>query len=287
MKIMWKIFAPRSHRQATAFTHNKRCWLARPLTITQIHTHGGGIYISRRQKSSFQAISTSANQFDGLAEHGTHCPAASRDTRLLPSFTVRWDPEQRVRLCLLYGILFLNRIDTRSDTDRSEIIAPVPRKHLTIQRNESQHWLGSPPLSPVSTTSRALSPLHTPLTSTLSFNRRHLSISTLRERDLTASLQFSGTHSRVPSGDQREDDSSPGRIWVRWLHKHGLKQLAVPVIVLVCMLIRWAIGLSSYSGECALSSSKPVHAKANAHAEQDTTRHQCMEITKRSDTGWN
>ncbi len=135
----------------------------------------------------------------------------------------------------------------RSDTDRSDIIAPIPRRHSTLERNESQHWLGSPPLSPISVISRAVSPLpSTPVGS----RRKH-------SRSFSATLQHDGRHSylsdvpqvRSPPEKSTVSDSSTARRWARWMHKQGLKQWVIPITLVVSALVKWCIGLGSYSGQ--------------------------------------
>lgn len=39
------------------------------------------------------------------------------------------------------------------------------------------------------------------------------------------------------------------RRWVRWMHKHGIKNYVIPAAVLGAALIKWCIGLGSYSGQ--------------------------------------
>ncbi len=39
-----------------------------------------------------------------------------------------------------------------------------------------------------------------------------------------------------------------GRRWLRWMHKNGVKNWVVPCTLLASVLVRWCIGLGSYSG---------------------------------------
>lgn len=39
-----------------------------------------------------------------------------------------------------------------------------------------------------------------------------------------------------------------GRRWLRWMHKNGVKHWVVPCTLLASALVRWCIGLGSYSG---------------------------------------
>ena len=38
------------------------------------------------------------------------------------------------------------------------------------------------------------------------------------------------------------------RRWIRWMHKRGIKQWVVPLILLASALVKFAIGLGTYSG---------------------------------------
>jgi len=39
-----------------------------------------------------------------------------------------------------------------------------------------------------------------------------------------------------------------GRRWLRWMHKNGVRHWVVPCTLLASALVRWCIGLGSYSG---------------------------------------
>ncbi|KAJ3555109.1 hypothetical protein NM688_g2762 [Phlebia brevispora] len=178
-------------------------------------------------------------------------PTTSRDT--LHTFPERGQPPRLKTPTLFPRSPSIGIRSNTSDTDHSEIIAPIPRKHMTIQRNESQHWLGSPPLSPVSTVSRALSPASSTFLDTANPRglRRHTqSFSSLLEHDKPASGSIASSVPRArPPAENKNEETSPARRWARWIHKQGLKQLAIPLILLVSTLVRWCIGLGSYSGQ--------------------------------------
>ncbi|KAI0699297.1 ALG6, ALG8 glycosyltransferase family-domain-containing protein [Cerioporus squamosus] len=136
-----------------------------------------------------------------------------------------------------------------SETDRSEIVAPVPRRHHILQ-TESRHWLGTPPLSPYSPPT---SPLSATATSPAR-NRKRIS--------QTLSLNSLSGHDprRVPSAahppslhlhkeHKSEDDRSMARRWLRWMHQENMKAWIVPSLVLASIWVKWAVGLGSYSGQ--------------------------------------
>jgi len=39
-----------------------------------------------------------------------------------------------------------------------------------------------------------------------------------------------------------------GRRWIWWMHKRGMKELVVPGVIVVSVLVRLIMGLASYSG---------------------------------------
>lgn len=42
--------------------------------------------------------------------------------------------------------------------------------------------------------------------------------------------------------------ASMGKRWIRWMHKRGVGEWVVPGAVVVSTLVKFAIGLGSYSG---------------------------------------
>lgn len=155
----------------------------------------------------------------------------------------------------------------RLDSDVSEIHSPTPRRHL-LERSASQQWLRTPPLSPVS--SRAVSPMSTfnrsPTNSLrrLSFQRPG-SFGSMMEND---PLQDAASAKGRPGLRERRSsaslthktheapETSMGRRWLRWMHKRGLKTWIIPALILFSTLIKFCVGLGSYSGECQL-----IHAE--------------------------
>ncbi|KAI0081538.1 hypothetical protein K474DRAFT_1656321 [Panus rudis PR-1116 ss-1] len=155
-----------------------------------------------------------------------------------------------------------------STGDHSEIISPVPRRHHQLQAHESRHWLDTPPLPPSST--RAGSP--SSAISTTSPGRgprlKHtLSFSSMASYDgpvsATASYRLRMSHEKRPVVED-----SMARRWVRWMHKQNLKHWVVPCAVLISTLVKWCIGLGSYSG----------HATPPMYGDYEAQRH-WMELT--------
>ncbi|EGN97885.1 glycosyltransferase family 57 protein [Serpula lacrymans var. lacrymans S7.3] len=153
-----------------------------------------------------------------------------------------------------------------SPTERSEIISPIPRRHL-LQTSESQHWL-HPPATPPFAVSREPSPVSA--TSTVaSFRRRkastqHMNFSALMEQERMRSFP---SYQTIKPNDHEEEPGA-GRRWVRWMHKNGLKQWIVPSAVGAAMYWKWCIGLGGYSG----------YATPPIYGDYEAQRH-WMEIT--------
>ncbi|KAH0586179.1 hypothetical protein H2248_007440 [Termitomyces sp. 'cryptogamus'] len=120
--------------------------------------------------------------------------------------------------------------------DPLQIHAPTPRRHL-LDTSASQHWLHTPPHSPVS--SRCASPAST----TASHRpRKHIS---------SFSTLFEHEHENDFVGPQRSKThvEDMGRRWVRWMHKRNLRAWVVPAAVCAAVLVKAALGLGSYSGK--------------------------------------
>jgi alpha-1,3-glucosyltransferase len=120
-----------------------------------------------------------------------------------------------------------------SETDRSEILSPTPRRHYLLQQQSSQ-WLSSAISPPVSRPSSPLNPNSTR-------HRRHkssLSFSSLAEQHVK--IRRDGKVDGV--------NASATRRWVRWMHKHGFQNWVLPVEILAAIWVKWAVGLGSYSG---------------------------------------
>ncbi|KZT73712.1 glycosyltransferase family 57 protein [Daedalea quercina L-15889] len=133
-----------------------------------------------------------------------------------------------------------------------DILAPVPRKHHTLQASESPHWLGSP--TPSASSSRPVSPFslsgsHT-WSESMSRRRlnRQLSFSSLKEQEQSLASPLLSAHNEGRKADS-EHAGGMGKRWVRWMHKHGMKHWVVPCAVLASVWVKWSIGLGSYSGQ--------------------------------------
>ncbi|KAG6830718.1 hypothetical protein H0H87_007305 [Tephrocybe sp. NHM501043] len=153
----------------------------------------------------------------------------------------------------------------RPATDPLEILAPTPRRHL-LESSASQHWLRTPPLSPVS--SRAASPAASTASQAQSHRpRHHTSFSALLEHDHSAAAARTGVKPKPPTADH-EDSTSMGRRWIRWMHRRNLRGIVVPAAVGAAVLVKAAIGLGSYSG----------HATPPTYGDYEAQRH-WMELT--------
>ncbi|KAG5648420.1 hypothetical protein DXG03_004994 [Asterophora parasitica] len=163
-------------------------------------------------------------------------------------------------------------------SDRLEIIAPTPRRHL-IESSASQHWLRTPPLSPIS--SRGASPAgsttahhhhHRPRPRSFSSNTAQsgvTSFSALLQRDLlhsqaarpgssgstgssvTPRLRHqSPPHSHSHSDTTEAGGTSLGRRFTRFMHKShpSLRSYVVPSSILAALLVKATVGLGGYSG---------------------------------------
>ncbi|KAH9179315.1 glycosyltransferase family 57 protein [Lactarius sanguifluus] len=99
-----------------------------------------------------------------------------------------------------------------------EILMPVPLRHRALQPSPDT-WIRTPsPFSPV----------------TGVFPRgyhNYSSFGAIMEAEKETPLQEQGL----------------GRRWLRWMHKNGLKHWVVPCTLLASAVVRWCIGLGSYS----------------------------------------
>ena len=135
----------------------------------------------------------------------------------------------------------MQTVTSRHNRTNSDILSPIPRRHHHLQAHESRHWLSTPPLSPVST--RADSPVSARGLSPRAIRQSTLSFSSLSAPDI-ARLRASQTHVT----HEKKTDEGMARRWVRWMHKHNVKQWVLPCTVLAVTLVKWCIGLGSYSG---------------------------------------
>jgi alpha-1,3-glucosyltransferase len=162
----------------------------------------------------------------------------------------------------------------------SEIIAPIPDRHL-LHSHQSQRWLYSPSHSP--TSSRAVSPSLHPFGHVAS--NRHISFSTLKELDSPRSPTLMKSEVRAKPKVSFSGEHGMGKRWVRWMHRHSMKQWVVPSAIVASIWIRWAIGLGSYSGKfsrnCMLTSGLNDFAGYNTppmYGDYEAQRH-WMELT--------
>ena len=123
------------------------------------------------------------------------------------------------------------------------ILAPIPRRHL-LESSASQHWMNAPQAFPQSASS-----------STTHFRRRltnRRSFGAPLEGELQQARHSSpSAHhnaSRASGKTHESEETAMGRRWIRWMHKRAIKQWVVPGIVAASTLIKFAIGLGSYSG---------------------------------------
>jgi alpha-1,3-glucosyltransferase len=124
--------------------------------------------------------------------------------------------------------------------DYPEIVAPVPRRHQALQPTPDA-WIRtpSPPASSCTT-----SPTTTPIRggfSRASGRYRYASFSTVMD---TADSKETQTQMQT----LWQEEQGFGRRWLRWMHKNGVKHWVVPCTLLASILVRWCIGLGSYSG---------------------------------------
>ena len=133
----------------------------------------------------------------------------------------------------------------RSETDRSEIHSPIPRRHLLL-RTESQQWLnssfygieGERPTSPLARSPSAMSSSAPP------GRQQSLSFSALSEQ--TERISYP---SKIKEKGEKTTEKSPGRDLIRWMHLHGLREWVVLCILLGSACVKWSLGLGPYSGE--------------------------------------
>lgn len=112
----------------------------------------------------------------------------------------------------------------------------MPLRHHALQLTPDA-WIRTP--SPSS--SRAISP-STPLRGGgfLRGSGRHYRFASF------SSVLGAGEGPGAPQ--VREEEQGFGRRWLRWMHKNGVRHWVVPCTLLASALVRWCIGLGSYSG---------------------------------------
>lgn len=124
-----------------------------------------------------------------------------------------------------------------SETDHSEILSPTPRRHYLIQQ-QSSNWLQSAVGSVSPPISRPSSPL----------NPNHAQLSP-RKHKVSLSFSSLAEHRKPKGGKVAGLNGSLARRWVRWMHRSRLGYWVLPCQILFAVLIKWSVGLGSYSGE--------------------------------------
>jgi alpha-1,3-glucosyltransferase len=113
-----------------------------------------------------------------------------------------------------------------------EIVAPVPRRHQALLQPTPDAWIRTP--SPSSRTTSPTTPIRGGF-SRASARYSYVSFSSVME---------AGNSKETPW----QEEQGFGRRWLRWMHKNGVKHWVVPCTLLASILVRWCIGLGSYSG---------------------------------------
>ncbi|OAX34579.1 hypothetical protein K503DRAFT_803468, partial [Rhizopogon vinicolor AM-OR11-026] len=141
-----------------------------------------------------------------------------------------------------------------SETDHTEIIAPIPRRHL-LQVSQSLHWLRLDASSegewfnrgPTSVSPLSASSVGSVFPNSRASNRLS-SFSALMEHERTTAGASSTLDARalVPVDDQANHGAA--RRWVRWMHRHNMKNWVVPSAIAASTLVKWCIGFGTYSG---------------------------------------
>ncbi|KAG1739596.1 glycosyltransferase family 57 protein [Suillus lakei] len=135
-----------------------------------------------------------------------------------------------------------------SETDYSEIIAPIPRRHL-LQTSQSLHWLRVDTSSGDECLNRGGSPVSASSVGSVFPNNRlanRLSFTALMEHERTAT----GPSSTADAGALEDDQATigAGKRWLRWMHRNNMKSWVVPSAIAASTLVKWSIGLGTYSG---------------------------------------
>lgn len=121
---------------------------------------------------------------------------------------------------------------SRANSDASDIVSPIPRRHHLLQRSDSQ-WLYTSEIS--QRPSRSASPTISLTSETLSKRSRMLNFSALSKE-------------KGPPTVAAQELRGWGRKWIRWMHHNGRRVYVIPCIVLGAALIKWTVGLGGYSG---------------------------------------
>jgi hypothetical protein len=114
----------------------------------------------------------------------------------------------------------------------------VPLRHHALQPELTPDaWIRTP--SPSS--SRAISPA-TPIRGGLPRGSRQ------HYRFASFSAVMDARVGKGPEAPVALQEQGFGRRWLRWMYKSGVKHWVVPCTLLASVLVRWCIGLGSYSG---------------------------------------
>lgn len=135
-----------------------------------------------------------------------------------------------------------------SETDHSEIIAPIPRRHL-LQTSQSLHWLRVDTSPGDEWLNRGVSPVSASSVGSVFPNNRmsnRLSFTALMDHERTAVGASSTADNRVLEDDQ--GTVGAGRRFVRWMHRNNMKNWVIPSVIATSTLVKWCIGLGAYSG---------------------------------------
>ena len=126
------------------------------------------------------------------------------------------------------------------------VLSPTPRRHL-LESSANQHLLNSAAISV--TSSRTASPQLTtendqpaPSHIRYRFKMHHPNFRSLYERESQEAVVDAGTSS------DKVHEVAMGKLWIRWMRKRGIKEWVIPGIIAVSTLVKFAIGLGSYSG---------------------------------------
>ena len=136
----------------------------------------------------------------------------------------------------------------RGNVQVPSVLSPTPRRHL-LESSANQHWLISPAISV--TSSRPSSPQLTtennqPATSHIRhrFNSHHPNFSSIYEHESQGAVVDRTSSDKVHEAEA----SAMGRRWIRWMHKRGIEEWAIPGVIAASTLVKFAVGLGSYSG---------------------------------------
>jgi len=140
-------------------------------------------------------------------------------------------------------------LGTALPSNPREILAPKPQRHL-LDNSASQLWLHTPP-PPSPTSSRATSPVSA--SSSLHGHRFHSSTTSFSAlhhhyEDSSPGAVLRPSNIRPRHLERRHGDAGLGRRWIHWMHNNGLKSLVIPGAIMASILVKFCIGIGSYSG---------------------------------------